>query len=35
MGYKDISKLLLVICDNKEQFTVYVKDSKNDVDIFV
>lgn len=35
MGYKDISKLLLVICDNKEQFTVYVKDSENDVDIFV
>lgn len=35
MGYKDVSKLLLVICDNKEQFTVYVKDSKNDVDIFV
>lgn len=34
MGYKDISNLLLVICDNKEQFTIYVKDSSSDVKIF-
>lgn len=34
MGYKDISQLLLVICDNKEQFTVYVKDNGTDIKIF-
>lgn len=34
MGYTDISKLLLVICNNKEQFTVYVKESNNNVEIF-
>ena len=34
MGYKDISELLLVICDNKEQLTVYVKDNDIDVKVF-
>ena len=34
MGYKEISDLLLVICDNKEQFTVYVKDNKENVKVF-
>ena len=34
MGYKDIGKLLLVICDNKEQLTVYVKENGTDVKIF-
>ena len=34
MGYKDISELLLVICDNKEQLTVYLKDNGVDVKIF-
>lgn len=34
MGYSDISELLLVICDNKEQFTVYVKDNGKDIKIF-
>lgn len=34
MGYKEISELLLVICDNKEQLTVYVKDNHDDVKIF-
>lgn len=34
MGYYDISELLLVICDNKEQFTVYVKDNGEDIKIF-
>lgn len=34
MGYKDISELLLVICDNKEQFTVYVKDNGTNIKIF-
>lgn len=34
MGYKDIDELLLVICDNKEQLTVYVKDNGVDVKIF-
>ena len=34
MGYKDISELLLVICDNKEQLTVYMKDNGVDVKIF-
>ncbi len=27
-GYKDINNLLLVICDNKEKLTVYLKDIK-------
>ncbi|MDD6223573.1 MAG: DUF421 domain-containing protein [bacterium] len=31
MGYEDISKLLLVVCDNKEQFTVYEKTDTIDV----
>ncbi len=35
MGYKDVSELLLVICDNKEQLTVYTKDNHEDVKIFV
>lgn len=34
MGYKDIDELLLVICDNKEQLTVYVKNNGTDVKIF-
>lgn len=34
MGYSDISQLLLVICDNKEQLTVYTKDNGVDVKIF-
>lgn len=34
MGYNDISNLLLVICDNKEQFTVYIKNNDGDVKIF-
>lgn len=34
MGYKDISELLLVICDNKEQLTVYVKDNGKNIKIF-
>lgn len=34
MGYKDISELLLVICDNKEQLTVYTKDNGTDIKIF-
>lgn len=34
MGYKEISDLLLVICDNKEQLTVYVKENPQDVKIF-
>lgn len=35
MGYKDIDELLLVICDNKEQLTVYVKDNSNsDIKIY-
>lgn len=34
MGYSDISELLLVICDNKEQFTVYVKDNGKDIKVF-
>lgn len=34
LGYKDISQLLLVICDNKEKLTVYAKDDGNDVNIF-
>lgn len=34
MGYKDINNLLLVICDNKEQFTVYVKNNSKDIKIF-
>ncbi len=34
MGYSDISELLLVICDNKEQFTVYVKDNGKDIQVF-
>lgn len=34
MGYKEISDLLLVICDNKEQFTVFVKDEHDDIKIF-
>ena len=34
MGYKDINELLLVICDNKEQLTVYVKDNSDNVKIF-
>ena len=34
MGYKDISELLLVICDNKEQLTVYTKDNGKDIKIF-
>lgn len=34
MGYKDISELLLVICDNKEQLTVYVRDNGKNIKIF-
>lgn len=34
MGYDDISDLLLVICDNKEQFTVYTKNSSGNKEIF-
>lgn len=34
LGYKDISQLLLVICDNKEKLTIYAKDDGNDVKIF-
>ena len=34
MGYSDISQLLLVICDNKEQLTVFPKDNGVDVKIF-
>lgn len=34
MGYKDISELLLVICDSKEQLTVYVKDNGKNIKIF-
>lgn len=34
MGYKEISDLLLVICDNKEQLTVYLKESPQDVKVF-
>lgn len=34
MGYSNISDLLLVICDNKEQFMVYVKENFQDVKIF-
>ena len=34
MGYKDISQLLLVICDNKENLTVYTKDNGKNVQIF-
>lgn len=34
MGYKEISELLLVICDNKEQFTVYVKENTEDIKVF-
>lgn len=34
MGYKNIDELLLVICDNKEQLTVYLKDDGKDIKIF-
>ena len=34
MGYKEISDLLLVICDNKEQFTVFKKYEHSDIRIF-
>lgn len=34
MGYKEIRDLLLVICDNKEQFTVYSKENTEDIKIF-
>lgn len=34
MGYKNINDLLLVICDNKEQFTVYAKDNSKNIKIF-
>ena len=34
MGYSDISQLLLVICNNKEQLTVYTKGNGVDVKIF-
>lgn len=34
MGYKDIKDLLLVICDNKEQLTVYLKDDLKDIKVF-
>lgn len=34
MGYKEIGDLLLVICDNKEQFTVYVKENTKDIKVF-
>lgn len=34
MGYKKISDLLLVICDNKEQFTVYEKENNKNIKIF-
>lgn len=34
MGYKDINELLLVICDNKEQLTVYVKDNGINIKVF-
>lgn len=35
LGYKDVSEILLVTCDNKEKLTVYIKDNSNDVRIFV
>lgn len=34
MGYKEIKDLLLVICDSKEQFTVYVKENTKDIKVF-
>lgn len=34
MGYKNINDLLLVICDNKEKFTVYAKDNSKNIKIF-
>lgn len=35
MGYSDFSDLLLVVCDNKEKLTVYLKNEKfQDKDIF-
>lgn len=34
MGYSDISNLLLVICDNKEQLTVYIKNDEGNIKIF-
>lgn len=34
MGYNDISELLLVICDDKEQLTVYVKDNGMNLKVF-
>ena len=34
MGYKEINDLLLVICDNKEQFTVFTKEEHDDIKIF-
>lgn len=35
LGYKDITEILLVTCDNKEKITVYIKDNGNNVKIFV
>lgn len=35
LGYKDVSDILLVTCDNKEKLTVFIKDNSNDVKIFV
>ena len=35
LGYKDISEILLVTCDNKEKLTVYLKESDSDVKVFV
>lgn len=34
IGYTDINELLLVICDNKEQLTVYAKENDKDIKIF-
>ncbi len=35
MGYKEIGKLLLVICDNKEQFTIYEKGQEKEPKVFI
>ena len=34
LGYDDISKILLVICDNKEKLTVYIKNDSGSVKVF-
>ena len=35
MGYFDISNVLLVTCDNKEQLTVFLKEEKPDLVLFI